>query len=347
MNEFMRRIAASICLVWLAPGWSLGEDAKQPDWPPFQEVLQVIRTNLPDVSESELNAAMVRGLIARLQPRVELVSPDESVPVQNSKPWVSRAEVFEDSVGYLRVAGIGAGLPEELSTQWEALRGTNKLNALILDLRFAEGHDYPAAAHAADLFVQGEKQLLAWDETVIRSTGKAGASLPLAILANGETRGAAEALVAALRETGTALIIGSRTAGQAYVFREFALNGRILRIASMPVEAGKDRTLKEGVPPDIETRVPVDQERIHYSDPYATLPGEVEVARSTRPRITEAELVRRRREGELNFLSGAPAAESVGSPVAEKELRDPALIQALDVLKGIVIVGASPSASAK
>jgi hypothetical protein len=324
---------------------SLGATSEDQDGPDPQEVLRLIRTNLPEVTERELNAAMVQGLIAHFQPRVELVSDAESDPAQDPAPRISRAAVYEQTVGYLRVDDVGPGLPEELSTRWTELRGANPLKALVLDLRFSGGQDYTAAANAADLFVRGEKPLLAWDETIIRSTGKGGNFLPLAVLVNGETRGAAEALAAALRETGTALVIGSQTTGQAYVYREFGLNGQTLRIASMPVKTGNGRSLTDGVSPDIEARLPVDQERAFYSDPYATLPGEIAGLRSNRPRISEAELVRRRREGDLSSpFTGSGIDSAAPSHPEPRELRDPALVQALDVLKGIVIVGVSASA---
>jgi hypothetical protein len=332
-----------VCLVWLAYGIGLGLAADDQSLPHFQEVLQLIRTNLPDVTEVELNQALVEGLIAHFQPTAQLVPRDVKTAPQPTGPWVNMGALYEDTVGYLRVGGVGSGLPEELSDRWTQLRSTNQIDALILDLRFAAGQDYTAAAHAADLFVRGEKPLLAWDGTVIRSTGRGGAFLPLAVLVNEETRGAAEAMAAALRETGTALILGTRTVGQAYVYREFELDGGTLRIASMPVETGKGESLKGGVRPDIEARVPIDQERVFYADPFATLPGEVPGVRSVRPRLTEAELVRRQRGGgespELELVAGEVAQPS---PVPEgRELRDPALVQALDILKGIVIVGPS------
>jgi hypothetical protein len=332
-----------VCLVWLAYGIVLGLAADDPPLPQFQEVLRLIRTNLPEVTEAELNQALVQGLIARFQPTVELVSRDGTPAPPPEGPWVLMGALHEDTVGYLRVGGVGPGLPEELSARWTQLRSTNQIDALILDLRFAAGQDFAAAAHAADLFVRGEKPLLAWDDTVIRSTGQGGSFLPLAVLVNAETRGAAEAMAAALRETGTALIIGTRTAGQAYVYREFELEGGTLRIASIAVETGTGESLKSGVRPDIETRVPVDQERVFFADPFATLPGEEPGVRSARPRLTEAELVRRQRGGgELPLPWLDPEAGEITRPSAvtvERELRDPALVQALDILKGIVIVG--------
>jgi hypothetical protein len=342
MKNWMRKIGTLICLVGLAHGISLGQTAGDPDYPHFQEVLRLIRANLPDVTESELNAAMVQGLVDRFQPRVDLVS--SSPAIAEAKAWVSRTAVYEGTVGYLRVEGVGAGLAEELATQWDALRATNRLNAVVLDLRFSNGQDYVAAAHAADLFVRGEKPLLAWDDTVIRSTGKASDFLPVAVLVNGETAGAAEAMAAALRECGTALILGSQTPGQAYMYREFDMDGRKLRIAAAPVETGKGQSLKAGVKPDIEARIPITQERTLYSDPYAVVPGTA-IERSNRPRLTEAELVRRRREGDSLFPFSAPEAVASPSVAEPPELRDPVLLQALDILKGIAIVG--PSAAVR
>jgi hypothetical protein len=333
------------CLVWLAHGMVMSKAADDQDWPHFQEVLRLIRTNLPEVTESELNGALVQGLVARFQPRVELIADSAAPAPRVEGPWISMGAVYEDTVGYMRLSGVGPGLAEELSERWSQLRSTNRISALILDLRFAAGQDYPEAAHAADLFVRGERPLLAWEDTVIRSTGKGGSFLPLAVVVNGETRGAAEALAAALRETGTALLIGNQTVGQAYVYREFALDGATLRIASMPVETGKGQSLKGGVPPDIDVRLPIEQERVFYDDPYALLPGEEVAAPSNRPRLSEAELVRRRREGDVSFPFTGTSDGAAASEVAQKQkLRDPALVQALDILKGIVIVGPSLTA---
>ena len=68
--------------------------------------------------------------------------------------------------------------------------------------------------------------------------------LPVAVLVNRQTAGAAEALAAVLRETGAGLILGSRTAGQAMVAQEFPLkNGERLRIATAPVQLGDGSAL--------------------------------------------------------------------------------------------------------
>ena len=58
-----------------------------------------------------------------------------------------------------------------------------------------------------------------------RSTAKTNAiELPLVILINRDTYGAAEALAAALRQAEGALIIGSPSAGRAYFFKDVRLS---------------------------------------------------------------------------------------------------------------------------
>ena len=63
-----------------------------------------------------------------------------------------------------------------------------------------------------------------WGNGMVRSKEKSDAiALPVAVLVNRQTAGAAEALAAVLRETGAGLILGGKTAGQAMVAQEFPL----------------------------------------------------------------------------------------------------------------------------
>src|SRR5207237_8535096 len=124
--------------------------------------------------------------------------------------------------------------------------------------RYAEGYDDAAAAAVADLFISKERPLLNWGSGSSRAKEKADAlRLPVAVLVNHQTSGAAEALAAVIRETGTGLILGSRTAGQAAVAEEFPLkNGQRLRIATAPVQLGDGTALSaEGINPDITVQV--------------------------------------------------------------------------------------------
>jgi C-terminal processing protease CtpA/Prc len=168
-------------------------------------------------------------------------------------------------------------------------------------------------------------------------------------LVNRETTGAAEALAAVLREIGAGLILGGRTAGGAMVGQEFPLkNGQKVRIATSPVKLGDGSALSvTGLKPDIEVAVNVDDERAYFADAYAQPrtnatsvlvvgPSEGSSRASRRPRISEADLVRERREG-TNINTDDFTAARDREP--EKPLiRDPALARAVDLLKGLAVV---------
>jgi C-terminal processing protease CtpA/Prc len=228
---------------------------------------------------------------------------------------------------------------------------------VALDLRYAGGDDYAAAAAAADLFVKKEQPLLNWGSGMVRSKEKSDAiGLPVAVLVNRQTAGAAEALAAALRETGAGLILGSGTAGQAMVTQEFPLkNGERLRIATAPVQLGDGSALSErGLKPDIVVEVSPEDERAYYKDAFKATektnllasadgspigPGSGTNHVARHPRFNEAELVRERREG----LSESDLT-ALKSPEPEKPMvRDPALARALDLLRGLALVRQSRS----
>ena len=63
--------------------------------------------------------------------------------------------------------------------------------------------------------------------------------MPVAVLVNHDTSGAAEVVGALVRETGTGLILGSTTAGRAMTTKDFPLEGGAeLRIATGPIMLG-------------------------------------------------------------------------------------------------------------
>ena len=102
----------------------------------------------------------------------------------------------------------------------------------------------------------------------------------------------------------------------------------------------------EGVKPDIAVEVTPEQERAFYLDAFRDLLGtnlvrggsglatnqsSGNIARVRRPRFSEAELVRERRDGLL--------PESESGSVEKPVVHDPVLGRALDLLKGLAVVG--------
>ncbi|HTL17830.1 MAG TPA: S41 family peptidase [Patescibacteria group bacterium] len=317
--------------------------------PDFKETYDLIREHLAGLDATQLNQVAVQSLLRALAPKVLLVgegNPDQS----KAGLLVTKASLFDGPVLFVRVGHVGEGLDKAVRELWQQTSATNKLAGLVLDLRFAEGTDYQAAVATADLFVKKEQALLDWGKGMMRSTEKSdNPTIALAILVNQKTAAAAEALAAALRESGAGLILGSRTAGQAMIAQEYPLkNGQRLLIATAPVQLGDGSALSsEGVKPDIAVEVSLADEQAYASDAFreisrsgaAVVPGGTNqlsgTTRIRRPRFNEAELVRERRDG---AVPDSDVSEGRGEDSDKPVVRDPVLGRALDFLKGLSVV---------
>ena len=217
------------------------------DLPQFDQVYQLLRTNLGGTSAAELDRAAVKGIIQQLAPRVALSKTPEAGSAEEGA--LSKTNIYDSSYLYFRVSQITPDLAQKLMATYQ-VSATNKpkIKGILLDLRFTQGTDYAAAARVADLFFRTAHPLVDWGTGSASSTQKDEAiTLPVAVLINSETLGAAEALAAMLRQGNVGLLIGSNTAGQASVFKEFPLaDGAKLRIATVPVKVGDKVLAKIG-----------------------------------------------------------------------------------------------------
>ena len=140
--------------------------------PDFREIYDLVRAHLAGISEGELNRAAVQGLVSSLGPKVSLVPAGASSNASGEKLLVSKSSRFEDDIAYLRVGHVEAGLDKAVRETCDKLATTNKLQGMVLDLRYTDGNDYAAAAAAADLFLKKERPLLDWGKGVVRSKEK-------------------------------------------------------------------------------------------------------------------------------------------------------------------------------
>jgi hypothetical protein len=355
------RIHSILAISLAVTGWQAGvlgetkSDAAAP--PEFKEVYDLIREHLSGMSEAQWNQDAVHALIKGLSPRVSLVTNAASAATGAESPLVSKSNMFDGQIAYVRVESVGKGLPNAVREAYQTLKATNNIKGVALDLRYAGGGDYASAAGVAELFIRKEQPLMNWGNGMVRSKENSDAiSVPVAVLVNSETAGAAEALAAMLREAGAGIILGSKTAGQAMITEEFPLkNGDRLRIATAPVELGDGTLLSaQGLTPDISVEVSPADERAYYADAYQvrnkndllaagggaltnTAGGTNRVTR--RPRFNEAELVRERKEGISEADMTALREREPEKPL----VTDPALARALDLLKALALVRQSRS----
>lgn len=319
----------------------------------FQEVYQLLKANLAGATDSVLNDAAVKGLLAELGPRASLVEDVATEASTNAVRAAVTTELFDKHFAYVRVHRLAAGAADEMATQYTRLRATNTLKGLVLDLRYASGQDYTAAVAFADRFVAGETALVDWGEGWKKSSAKTNAiTLPVAVLVNRKTSGAAEALAGMLRHREVGLLIGTNTAGQASMAKIFTLKtGQRLRVAVAPLKVADGRELPlAGIKPDIEVTVSPEDELAYYADAFKilvsnarslTVTTNVTLAsgtnRAPRRRMNEAELVRMSREGIEHDVIAANPTPAVPEPVVPV-ITDPVLARALDLLKGLAVV---------
>lgn len=326
--------------------------ADTPKVPDFKEVYELLRTNVGGLDEKALNQAAVQGLLSQLEGRAVLVGGDRDLPASNDGPSVT-SSVYDRSYGYLRVNRMDPQADEQFRREYAKV-STNKLKGLVIDLRHTSGQNYAAAVAIADMFLPNEQPLLDWGDGMRNSSAKSNPiSMPVALLVNRKTAGAAEALAGAMRQAEIGLVLGSKTAGQATIAREFELsNGQRIRIGTTPVRLAQGKFLPAGgLGPDISVDVSSEDELKYYSDAYKDLARSNRVASVTgistnelslsltnrRPRrVNEAELVRMQREGEsFEFPSLNPSREG---PAGPPTVQDPVLSRALDLLKGLAVV---------
>jgi hypothetical protein len=322
--------------------------------PDFKEVYDLVRSHLAGESESDLNRAAVQGLLNQLHAKVSLVSGKSETNRPDEGPVLAKTIVYDNSILRLCIARVGDGLAEKIASEYKQISATNHLKGVVLDLRFADGHDYPEVARVAGLFIAGEEPLLDWGNGVARSKEKKDAiTLPLAVLVNPNTAAAAEALAAVLRKSAHAIILGATTAGEATVGKEFPLkNGQNLRIATAGIKLGDDESLSaNGLKPDIEVAVKPEDGKVWFEDPYKELysaglllaklngaSGTNGTNHATHTRTTEADLIRERSERPgLELEYGTSSGPEDANP-EKPAVRDPVLGRALDLIKGLSVI---------
>jgi hypothetical protein len=211
---------------------------------------------------------------------------------QAASAEVVKSAVLETNVAYLRIAQTDKNLSDEVMSALGDLQATNPIAGVVLDLRFATGA-------ASDDVKPTEAQL-------------ERAKLPLAILVNEETSGAATSLAEDLRGANAGLVFGGTTG-----------------------------TLQ----PDIAISVSAKDEKSFLENPYgALMDGDTNAESNTNllpfvdlDHTSEADLVRDKvKDGEQNDSNRTTEPQ-------KPFIRDPVLAHGVDFIKGLAALHISKS----
>lgn len=122
------------------------------------------------------------------------------------------------------------------------------VSGIILDLRAARGDDARAAAKLAGLFIGAQPVLriveTAMDEVEVVAGGAAITDAPLVVLMSDQTRGTAEAIVAAIYDNERGVLVGTPTAGSARIASRLDLNnGGALELLNKEIKTATGRPI--------------------------------------------------------------------------------------------------------
>jgi carboxyl-terminal processing protease len=200
--------------------------------------LPEIRGMLYGTPGSTLNVQVVRA--RRAEPQKVVITRDVvGIPPTTDK-------VMEDGIGYIKAEALTKGKAQEIASKIKSLEKSGA-KKILLDLRnCAEGDESEGIAvanlflnHGTITYLQGQKFPR---EAFNADPAKDVTNLPLAVLVNRSTSGAAEIVAAAVLENARGDVIGDKTFGDGSVQKTIDLpdgGALILSVAKYYSPSGK------------------------------------------------------------------------------------------------------------
>ena len=172
---------------------------------------------------------------------------------------IKRAELLEDSIGYIRIAEFRENTARDLD---RALTELNKkgLKAIVIDVRNNPGGLLESAIDVTSRFLETDKTVVSTKsrtdkEVVYKSVALKDkySSMPLVVLINKGSASASEILASALRDNKKAVIMGETSFGKGSVQTIIPLtDGSALRLTTSKYYTPSGVSIHEkGITPDI------------------------------------------------------------------------------------------------
>ena len=242
-----------------------------------------------------------------------------------------KSRILEDKYAYVRITQFQSRTGENLREAVKELEdeAPGGLKGMILDLRNNPGGVLSAAVSVSDAFLTGgtivytEGRL---DDAKLKFNAKPADILdgaPLVVLVNGGSASASEIVAGALQDHRRAVIMGTNTFGKGSVQTILPMeNGSALKLTTSRYYTPSGRSIQaSGIKPDIELE---------------TL-GVANLDTESR-RVKESDLAGHL-EGEAGAVEGEPASDAEAMPERSLAEEDFGLYEALNLLKGLHILG--------
>jgi carboxyl-terminal processing protease len=200
--------------------------------------LPEIRDALSGTAGSQVNVSVVRARKAEPQ-KITITRDVVNIPPASDK-------MLEDAIGYVKVDTLTKGKAQEIASKIKSLEKSGA-KRFILDLRnTADGEESEGVAtanlflnHGTITYLQGQKYPR---EAFNADPAKAITTLPVAVLVNKGTAGAAEVVAAAILENARGDVVGDKTFGDGSIQKTIDLpdgGALILSVAKYYTPSGK------------------------------------------------------------------------------------------------------------
>ena len=173
-------------------------------------------------------------------------------------------EILPDhpEIAYLRIGEFSVQTGTEFAEQINELIKEG-FSGIILDLRDNGGGEVNSAVEVARVFVESGPivhVVSADGKTDTKSATGAQLTVPMVVLVNGNTASASEILAAALKDSGTATLVGTQTFGKALVQGVYMYgDGTAMKITEAKYLTPKQNDINGvGIYPDVKVELPAD-----------------------------------------------------------------------------------------
>ncbi len=195
-----------------------------------------------------------------------------SVERRSIRVELAVSEIFEDSVGYIRLRSFQAAAKDDFENCLSNLRSQN-ITSLIIDLRGNGGGYKHIALDLVDYFVpKGTVCSTVNNKGVVSTDSSTGKMLdiPFVLLVDKNSASASELFAGAVQDYGTGLLIGQTTFGKGIVQYTRQLEDKsYYQFTAEQWLTPKGRTIHGvGLTPDIEVKI--DDNLAYYIDTHPT-----------------------------------------------------------------------------
>jgi carboxyl-terminal processing protease len=247
-----------------------------------------------------------------------------------------RSRMLEPGIGYLRVTTFSSSTGKGLADEFRKLKKAapdGKLKGMVLDLRNNPGGVLNAAVEVSDAFldkgtiVSIKGRINDANREYNSTPGDLLEGKPLVILVNGGSASASEIVAGALQDHKRGLVIGTKTFGKGSVQTILPLqNDSAIKLTTARYYTPSGRSIQaEGIGPDITIRpVKVSKAEGQPGDNLAEADLTGALQGEERPAETPEQIEAKKKDAEAQ------------QQLAEQ---DYALYKALNLLKGMIIVG--------